>query len=41
MASTTGFVIRVMVPIHDPEVEVIGFGGRSLDGSEPEISEFS
>ncbi len=26
---------RVMVPIHDRQGRVIGFGGRSLDGSEP------
>ena len=26
---------RVMVPIHDHQGRVIGFGGRSLDGSEP------
>ena len=26
---------RVMVPIHDRQGRIIGFGGRSLDGSEP------
>jgi len=26
---------RVMFPIHDSQGEVIGFGGRSLDGSQP------
>ncbi|WP_320674447.1 DNA primase [Prochlorococcus sp. MIT 1341] len=26
---------RIMVPIHDRQGRVIGFGGRSLDGSEP------
>ncbi len=26
---------RIMVPIHDRQKRVIGFGGRSLDGSEP------
>ena len=26
---------RLMVPIHDRQGRVIGFGGRSLDGAEP------
>jgi DNA primase len=37
--ASTGFYDRfrhrVMVPIHDRQGRVIGFGGRSLDGAEP------